>query len=174
MVCRPRYLQNFPLSHVKQSIKQKIKKINAKNLPKPAFGSAKIHFWKNSKARKLLNLRLLPEGNLIPVNTSGISYFCFLFLFSFYSSKFEKLDQTKLNSYAEVFYNIGGQPITHRSNVACHINIVKCLFPDAFLSRNVSIISKKQAVGYANISYSLPLFWRASSPITRLRHAILV
>lgn len=73
---------------------------------------------------------MLPEGDLIPVNTSGISYFCFLFLFSFYSFKFEKLDQTKLNSHTEVFYNIGGQPITCRSNVACCINSVKCLFPD--------------------------------------------
>lgn len=143
MICRPKYLWNFPLSHLKQKIKQKIKKINAKNPPKPAFGSAKICFWKNSKARKLLKLRLLPEGNLIPVNTFGISYFCFLFLFSFYSFKFEKLDQTKLNSHTEVFYNIGGQPITYRSNVACHINSVKHLFPDAFLSRNVSNISKK-------------------------------
>lgn len=59
---------------------------------KPTSGSAKMCFWKNSKARKLLKLRLLPEGNLIPVNTSGISNFCFLFLFSFYSFKFEKLD----------------------------------------------------------------------------------
>lgn len=145
MIHRLKYSRNFPFCHLKQKIKQKIKKTNANNKknPKPAFGSVKMCFWKNSKARKLLKLRLLPEGNLIPVNTSGISYICFLFLFSFYSFKFEKLDQTKLNSHTEVFYNIGGQPITYRSNVVYHINSVKHLFPDAFLSRNVSNISKK-------------------------------
>lgn len=106
------------------------------------FWQCKNMFLKEFKVRKLLKLRLLPEGNLIPVNTSGISYFCFLFLFSFYSFKFEKLDQTKLHSHTEVFYNIGCQPITYKSNVACHINSVRHLLPDAFLFRNVSNISK--------------------------------
>lgn len=78
------------------------------------------------------------------MNTSGISYFCFLFLFSFYSFKFEKLDQTKLYSHTEVFYCIGCQPITYKSNVACHINSVRHLLPDAFIFRNVSNIRKKK------------------------------
>lgn len=162
IICRPKYLQDFPLSHLKQKIRQKIKKVNAKKSPpKSALGSAKICFWKNSKARKLLKLRLLPEGNLIPVNTSGISYFCFLFLFSFYSFKFEKLDQTKLHSHTEVFYNIGCRPITYKSNVACHINSVSYLFPDAFVFRNVSDISKKKLWAVQIIHMLCAFFWRA-------------
>lgn len=130
--------------------------------PKPAFGSAKICFWKNSKARKLLKLRLLPEGDLIPVNTSGISYFCFLFLFSFYSFKFEKLDQRKLNSHTEVFYNIGGQSITCRSNVACHINSVKCLFPDTLSFPGMSQIWARNKLWAVQIILMVcPFFWRA-------------
>lgn len=60
-----------------------------------------------------------------------------------------------------MFYNIGGQPITYRSNAACHINSVKRLFPDAFLSRNVSNITKKSAVSCANYSYVCPFFLKS-------------
>lgn len=121
MIFRPKYLKFSILPPKTEDwVENKENKWEKENL-KPAIGSVKIWFWKNSKARKVLKLRLLPEGNLIPVNASGISYFCFLFLFSFYSFKFEKLGQTKLNSRKEVFYSIGGQPITYRSNVVCHI-----------------------------------------------------